>query len=133
MRIFLDTNVLVSAYATRGICADLMRHILAEHELLSGEVNLVELRRVLTRTFRAPADAVASIEAELREQTIIPEPRRPSPLPIRDPDDRWVLASAEAGNAELLVTGDADLLAVASASPVPIVSPRGCWERLRKN
>jgi len=36
VRIFLDTNVLVSAYAARGICVDLVRHIFAEHELLIG-------------------------------------------------------------------------------------------------
>ena len=40
MKIFLDTNVLVSAYATRGICSDLVRFVLAEHELMTGEVNL---------------------------------------------------------------------------------------------
>lgn len=38
MRVFLDTNVLVSAFATRGLCADLMRHVLAEHDLITGEV-----------------------------------------------------------------------------------------------
>tara|TARA_Y100000590_G_C15710915_1_gene1010249 strand:+ start:1307 stop:1432 length:126 start_codon:yes stop_codon:yes gene_type:complete len=40
MKVFLDTNVLVSAFATRGLCADVMRVILTEHELLIGEVVL---------------------------------------------------------------------------------------------
>ena len=131
MKVFLDTNVLVSAYMARGLCADLLRHILAEHELLTGEVNLAELRRVLVERFHAPAALVAAVEAELRDNTIIPKPGRPSALPIRDPDDRWVLASAVDGQADLLVTGDKDLLTVADASPIPIVDPRGCWDRLR--
>lgn len=131
MRIFLDTNVLISAYTARGISSDLVRFILAEHELLTGEVNLVELRRILRERFRASVDQVATIESELRAETVVPKPAAPSVLPIRDPDDRWVMASAIAGGAELLVTGDQDLLAVAADSPVPVVDPRGCWQRLR--
>ncbi len=131
MRIFLDTNVLVSAYTARGICNDLVRFILAEHELLTGEVNLGELRRVLRERFRASVAQVDAIEAELRAETIVPTPPAPSALPIRDPDDRWVLASAVAGDAELLVTGDHDLLDIADQAPLPIVDPRGCWQHLR--
>jgi putative PIN family toxin of toxin-antitoxin system len=131
VKVFLDTNVLVSAYMARGLCADLLRHILAEHELLTGEVNLAELRRVLGQRFQVPSTLVAAVEAELRDNTIIPRPARPSALPIRDPDDRWVLASAVAGQADMLVTGDKDLLTVADASPMPIVDPRSCWDRLR--
>ena len=48
MRVFLDTNVLISAFAARGLCADLMRLLLAEHDVLTGEVNLTELRRVIS-------------------------------------------------------------------------------------
>lgn len=132
MKVFLDTNVLVSAYTTRGICADLLRYILAEHELLTGEVNLVELRRVLRDRFHASPELIATVEAELRDETIVPKPAKPSPLPIRDPDDRWVLASAVDGNADLLVTGDRDLLAVARQAPLAIVDPRGCWDRFRE-
>jgi putative PIN family toxin of toxin-antitoxin system len=119
-------------YTTRGICADLLLYILAEHELLTGEVNLVELGRVLRDRFHASPELRATIEAELRDATIVPKPATPSLLPIRDQDDQWVLASAIEGRADLLVTGDQDLLAVASQSPLAIVDPRGCWDRLRK-
>ena len=131
MRIFLDTNVLVSALTARGLCADLVRAILTDHELLTGETNLVELRRVLRERFRASADQLDGVEEWLRQQGVVPKPRRPSPLAIRDLDDRWVLAAAVAAAADLLVTGDKDLLDVAGQAPVPIVAPRGCWERLR--
>jgi len=131
VRIFLDTNVLVSAYTARGISADLVRFILAEHELLTGEVNLEEFRRVLRDRFHASAERVSAVEAELRTQIVVPRPTHPSGVPVRDPDDQWVLASAIAAGADLLVTGDQDLLDVAEQAPVPIVDPRGCWERLR--
>jgi putative PIN family toxin of toxin-antitoxin system len=131
VRVFLDTNVLVSAYAARGICADLVRFILAEHELLTGEVNLDELRRVLQDRFGAAPERLAAIESELRAETVVPRPPEPAAVPLRDPDDAWVLASALSGGADLLVTGDQDLLDVASQVPIPILDPRGCWERLR--
>lgn len=131
MKVFFDTNVLVSAFATRGISADLLRLVLAQHELLTGEVNLAELRRVLRERTRVPAAEIASLEEQLRAHTIVPKPEAPSSLRIRDPDDAWVLASAEAGGADLLVTGDQDLLSIAAAAPLPIVNPRQCWDRLR--
>ncbi len=131
MRVFLDTNVLVSAFASRGLCADVVRYILAEHELLTGEVNIVELRRVLRDRMKVPAPTIAAIEQLLRDQVIVPKPAKPHPLPIRDADDKWVLASAVAGDADVLVTGDADLLEMASRSPLPIVNPRGFWNMVR--
>ena len=53
MKVFLDTNVLVAAFATRGLCADVMRVVLAEHQLITGEVVLSELRRALGRRDQA--------------------------------------------------------------------------------
>ena len=108
MRVFLDTNVLVSAFATRGLCADLLRHILAEHDLITGEVIIVELRRVLRDRIKVPGPMITAIEQLLRDQIVVPKPSEPHPLPIRDPDDRWVLASAVAGKADVIVTGDSD-------------------------
>ncbi len=131
MRVFLDTNVLISAFAARGLCADLMRLLLAEHELLTGEVNVVELRRVLTKRFKATAAQVDVIEQLLRDQTVIPKPAALLSLKVRDPDDAWVLASAVAGGADLLVSGDQDLLVLANRAPLPILSPRDAWSRLR--
>ncbi len=40
MRVALDTSVLVSAVAARGLCADVFNLILAEHDLIVGETVL---------------------------------------------------------------------------------------------
>jgi putative PIN family toxin of toxin-antitoxin system len=132
VRVFLDTNVLVAAFATRGLCADLMRTVLAEHQLITGDVVLDELTEVLTQRIKLPGDTVNDILALLRDQEVVPKPPKPSDVPVRDPDDRWILASAIAGRADVLVTGDRDLLAVADAAPLPILDPRGFWSRLSK-
>ncbi len=133
MRVFLDTNVLVSAFATRGLCADLLRHVLAEHDMITGEVVIAELRRVLRDRIKVPARTVSAVEKLLRDQVVVPKPAEPHPLPIRDTDDRWVLASAVAGKADVLVTGDSDLLEIASRAPLPIVDPRGFWNLVREH
>lgn len=91
MKVYLDTNVLVSAFTARGLCADLLRYLLAEHDVLTGEVNLLELRRVLTERFGATSAQVAAAEAVLRVQTVVAKPRAASPVRVRDRDDEWVL------------------------------------------
>lgn len=67
-----------------------------------------------------------------RSRSEIAKPPRMSPSSIRDRDDRWVLATAVVGHADILVTGDDDLLTVAKDAPVPILAPRAFWELLRK-
>ena len=131
MKVFLDTNVLLAAFATRGLCADLLAHLLLEHELIVGEVVLTELRAKLKTKLKLPAATIDEIEALLREGTIVARPSTHLQLRISDPDDEWVIASAVAGGAEVLVTGDAAVLKVASRAPIRILSPRGLWELLR--
>ena len=131
MKVYFDTNVLISAFTARGLCADLMRVVLAEHELVTGEVNLRELHRVLVEKFRAPTSVAASVEAQMRDHTIVPVPEAPSAIRVRDPDDAWVLASAVASGADVLVTGDQDLLEIARTVHMPILTPRQAWEQLR--
>ena len=132
MRVFLDTNVIVSALTARGLSADVFRLVLAEHELLTGEVNLKELRRVLRLRMRVPAGAVKAAEELLREHTVVPTPKEPLDIEVRDPDDQWVLASAVAGSADVLITGDKDLLSLSPAAPLRILSPRAFWEWVRR-
>ncbi len=131
MKVFVDTNVLVAAFATRGLCADLLRHILADHEFVTGEVLLTELRLALSRRLKVPPPTVEAILELLREHQVVPKPEAPSDLPIRDPDDRWILASAVDANADVLITGDADLLDIATSAPLRILAPRAFWDLVR--
>jgi putative PIN family toxin of toxin-antitoxin system len=131
VKVFFDTNVLVAAFATRGLCSDLFAHVLLEHELIVGEVVLAELREKLRTKIALPEPTILEIEALLRCSTVVARPDEHLALGITDLDDEWIVASAVAGNADILVTGDHAVLAVAVGSPVPIVNPRGLWECLR--
>ena len=66
MRVCLDTNVLVSAFATRGICADLLGIVIAERVLVVSEAVLRELRRVLDDKFGVPPGTIGEVEEFLR-------------------------------------------------------------------
>ena len=132
MRVCLDTNVLVAAFATRGLCADVLRAVLVDHELVLGDVILAELDRVLKQELGVPEPRRDAVRAALANAIVVPRPASPHPLPLADADDRWIVATAADGRAEVLVTGDRGLLAAAEATPLTILSPRAFWERLRQ-
>jgi putative PIN family toxin of toxin-antitoxin system len=129
--VFLDTNVLVSAFGTRGLCAEVLTLVLAEDELVLGEHLLGELDRVLRQKMRVPPKRTAEVIAFLRSQGAVAEASARPLIRVRDPSDAKILGEAIAGEAEILVTGDKDLLDVAAKAPFPIVTPRGFWEQLR--
>ena len=128
MRVFPDTNVLARAFGTRGLCADVLRVILAEHELVSGEVVIEELRGVLRRKFGVPADTVQEIESFIRGYWVEAKPHQLPNLRLSDRGDLIVVGSAINARAEILITGDHEILAL---KPQPerlrIVSPREFW------
>jgi putative PIN family toxin of toxin-antitoxin system len=131
VRVFLDTNVLVSAFVSRGLCADLLKAVLAQHELVLGSVVRDELRRVLEVKLGVPVEIVNEALAVLEDAAVVTRPDLPARASISDVDDLWVLACAEAGLAEVLVSGDAELIQLAEWSGIPIKSPRAFWDLLR--
>ena len=132
MRVFLDTNVLVAAFATRGLCADVFRLVLAEHELLVSAALIEEVTRTLTKKIRVPDQVVREIVVFLRASASSVEsaPERP-PIAVRDPDDVVILGEALSGGADVLVTGDKDLLVLGEVGALRILNPRGFWELVR--
>lgn len=111
MRVFFDTNVLVSAFLARGLCADLLRLVLIEHTLVTSEVLLAELRNVLSRKGRLPAQQIQAIEAVLREHPVAPSSAQTLEFGLVDADDESVVASAVRVQADHFVTGDPGVLA----------------------
>lgn len=133
MKIFADTNILVSAFIARGLCADLLEVILSDHQLMTGEYVLNELERVLSTKLNVPEQKVLATVKFLRKHYIEPIPDKPSDFNVWDEDDRWVLESAIRAKADILVTGDKDLLAISKeVEQLKIISPRGFWELLQK-
>lgn len=84
MRVFLDTNVLAAAVATRGLCADVMREVLASHELLTSPHVLNELKPVLRSKFGVPQVLIDDFISLMGKDTVVAEPRGPVTIQIQD-------------------------------------------------
>lgn len=125
--------MIVSAFATRGLSADVMRLVLTRHELVTSEVVLNELERVLAGKLRVPVAVVDEVLASLREHPVQPVPKEVSEIPVLDAADARVLASALATGADVFVTGDRDFLDVRDQiDGIEILDPRGFWELHRR-
>ena len=138
MRVVLDTNVLVSALISSagppGQLLSAVKH--GDLALLTSEYQLEELREVLgrekMRRYIRPDEArdlidnletTGSLVRELPECELSP-----------DPADNPILATAIAGKADLIVSGDkADMLALGHADDIEIVNPANALARLGLN
>ncbi|MCR4301736.1 MAG: putative toxin-antitoxin system toxin component, PIN family [Sulfuricaulis sp.] len=131
MRIFLDTNVLASAIATRGLCTELFEGIITNHDLLTSKEVLRELQRILSQKFRLPKRVVQQYLDLLRtEGHVVVAPGSMPRLRIKDPDDILIIACAITAKADVFVTGDKELLNLGKIEGMPILSPRELWQRL---
>jgi putative PIN family toxin of toxin-antitoxin system len=124
VRIFLDTSVLASSIATRGLCSELLESIIHEHVLLTCQPVLNELERVLADKFRLPEPVIAGFLSllETEGRMVASQETLTADIPI--------LACAIAGNADVFVTGDKELLDLKQIKTLPIVSPRPLWLEL---
>ncbi len=130
MKVFLDTNVLASAAATRGLCADVVREVFARHESIVSQQVIDELRKVLRTKFGLPRPVIADYIDLVRQDSLLAKPGEAPKVKLRDKDDLQILAAAIAAEADVLLTGDAELLALGRCGDVEILSPRQFWEKL---
>jgi putative PIN family toxin of toxin-antitoxin system len=124
MRIVLDANVIVAAFAARGLCESVMEVCLSEHEIVLSEELLHEILKNLLQKIKLPSAVVDGIGELLREHANMLNPVPIAPGVCRDPDDVKVLSLALASKADCIVTGDKDLLVLKKFEGIPILSPR---------
>lgn len=138
MRVVADANVLVSAALSRSPQAPSVLIMDAalddEIELVTCPALLAEVADVLDRPRlrkHVTQDEAEEFVAELmKESTFVADPDELERV-CRDPDDDYLVALAKAAQADVLVTGDHDLLAVESGrAGVEVVTPRELADRL---
>lgn len=129
MKAVIDTNVLIAALLWRGPPHALLEQVRAgKVSMVSSPALLAELADVMGR---AKFDAILARTKTSRERLLarvcrLAEAIEPPPLrePVcRDPDDDRVLALALAAKADLIVSGDNDLLTLGSFEGIPILAP----------
>jgi putative PIN family toxin of toxin-antitoxin system len=128
VRIVIDTNVLLSGLLWHGAPHTLFNQVrVGSVELMMSQTLLDELAEVITRqkfaailqhTTRTPERILNELRV-FAEMVVAP----PLPQPVcRDPDDDAVLACALAAQADLIVSGDADLLVLKQFQGIRIVT-----------
>lgn len=137
LRLVLDTNVLVSALLFREGSLSWLRvswQSKAMIPLASGDTTNELLRVLAYPKFELGADDIEHLLADYlpwcEPVTVSEPPRVPE---CRDPFDQPFLELALCGEAEALVTGDQDLLALAPDFPVPIVTVRAIRRRIEES
>lgn len=72
-------------------------------------------------------------EETILEVAEMVRPAEVSDVECRDQSDVGIIAIAVSGKAEIIVTGDADLIEVGTYKSIRILSPRAFWELLSKD
>jgi uncharacterized protein len=131
LRVVLDTNVLVSGLAyPRSIPG----RIIVAWQL--GAFSVVVSRYILDETIRVPptirrlalnAQDAADLVDTLQFSAETVEPGEFMEIELRDQSDLPVLAALVKSQADYLITGDRDLLALSER--YPIVTPAAFWEK----
>ena len=132
MTVVLDTNVVVAALTTNGLCHELLHRTIRLRILASSDLLLRELEDTLRDKFTITPATAAFLKA-FRASVHLVEPA-PLPAPVyRDPDDDVVLATAVAAGAGTVVAGDKDLLVLKRYEAIAIVTPRVFLETLDRD
>jgi putative PIN family toxin of toxin-antitoxin system len=127
VKAFFDTNVLLAAYLGSGLCDEVYEHCAARHQVLVSEQVLRELAAKLTGKFKRPQSDADRLLMSVQAVAAVLKDQKPAKPLCRDKDDDAILASALAAKADLLLTGDKDLLVLHPLKGLPILTPSQFW------
>jgi putative PIN family toxin of toxin-antitoxin system len=130
MKVVFDTNVLIAAFAARGLCHELFELCLSQHEIVLSEQILTEVGANMEKKLKLPRPIVGELLQYLRDNAFVENVQPPTSIICRDWSDDWILALAEQTKAAYIVTGDNDMLIIEKHGVIPIVQPRRLWDIL---
>jgi putative PIN family toxin of toxin-antitoxin system len=137
VKLVVDTNTLISGALWAGPSSQLLAAVVqGKATLILTPELLAEFSGVISRPrFAARVAAGLTTPEDLalklaKEAAMIPPADLPLPPELRDPKDLPVLACAVAGPADLIVSGDQDLLTLKSFQGIPIVNARAALNLL---
>lgn len=128
MRVFFDTNVLIAAFISHGICAELFEHCLTRHTILTTEWVLDEYHRSLRKKLNFAKHLTEESLSFLKTNLTVVKTKKLEKRVCRDADDDNVIAGALSGKANCLITGDKDLLILKKFKNIPIIQPKDFWK-----
>jgi uncharacterized protein len=133
MKIVLDSNVIVAAYAGRGLCSSLFELCLDRYEIIISDYILSEVYRALHEKIKIPKDKTSMIIDYLKEVCVVSKYEKLSGKVCRDRNDDDIIALALSNDVRYIITGDKDLLDMAKFKSVKMLSPRDFWGIARES
>jgi len=133
MNLIFDTNVLIAAFSTHGICHSLFEYALENCKIITSNYILDELDKVLKNKFKLPQSQTDQIKFFLIESCFIVEYKTFNQQVSRDKSDDPVLGIIDKNKIDYLISGDKDLLILKNYKDVPIISPRELWDIFKQD
>ena len=132
MKVVLDTNVIIAAFATRGLCAEVFEVCLTKCEIILSDYILHEVAQKLVTKIHLPKPIAQEILQFLREHSQIVKPEAIEISILKDQKDLPIIGTAVRGKAQFWITGDKELLNLGKFEGVEILSTREFWKRLKE-
>ena len=127
MRIFFDTNVIISAFITHGHASELFNYCLANHRNYTSDFVIAELEKNLPK-FDYSKEEIKIVTGFLNINfSIISSYNKLEDRICRNEDDDNILAAACKSEVDCIITGDKDLLVLKKHNDISILSPRDFW------
>ena len=125
MKVFLDTNVWLSATVFSGLCEAIVMECHQRDWLLTTPLVRQEAHEVLDRKFAQVLQARALFDAIWSEAACLADVAKPA-----DDNDARLVSAALAAGADVFVTGDRRVLAWGAQGAMQVLSPRDTWTLL---
>lgn len=132
MKVVIDANVLIAAFAARGLCEAIYELCLTNDQIYLTREILKDVQDKLIKKIKTPQAQAAAVIALIESNAVLVHAADIPLSTCRDPDDLNVLGAAIAANADYIITGDKDLLVIQSYEGVKMVKPREYWEEFSR-
>ncbi len=129
MKVIFDTNVILSSFITHGLSARVLDICIDHHKLYISAFIINEVTTKLKEKFKVNTKDINKSKEFLLNNFEVVNPRGTMPKICRDIDDNNILHLAEFIKADLIITGDKDLLVLKKYKKTLIITPRDYMEQ----
>ncbi len=127
MRVVFDTNIFISALVIPGSLAEkaIFKIIEGEDSLIISKEVINEILSVLSTKFGRDREAISRVAVNLSELAELVNPFKRIRV-FKDEFDNRILECALCGKADVIVTGDKEMVRLKEYQGVKIITLKGC-------
>ena len=127
MIVVLDSNVLISAFITNGVCHKVLAQCIESHQPVISPFIKDEINRIFLKKLKYHEEFFQKVNDFIIEFESANPPILKNQI-CKDRDDDNILALAVDVKADIIITGDNDLLEIQQFENIPIIKPNQFWK-----